>query len=85
MVAVFDPTTGVPSLLGKGLDGRGLGTEAVFGADQREVGVSRAELDQEAFGSVACPVMFARAIVFDDGCRPQRNDRTKIWMDHRRP
>ena len=67
------------------LDVGGIGTEAVFGDDELEMGVILAQLGDEAFGGIALTIIFLRAILFDNGFGHQRNDFTAIRMEKRRP
>lgn len=84
VVACCAPKPVVEAVVLPGLAVRGMGPQAVFGHDAREVRVVVAPLGHEAFGGVACTIMVVGALLVDDGCWHQRHHGPHVRMDHRR-
>ena len=66
MIAVFHTENIVQPVDMQCLDVGCMGTEAVFGHDELEVGMVLTQLGNEAFGGVAFTIIFGRAVLFDD-------------------
>ena len=84
MIAVFHAENIVQTVGMQRLDVGGIGTQTVFGHDELEVGVVLTQLGNEAFGGVAFTIIFARAVLFDDGFWHQGNHGPLVRMDKRR-
>ena len=69
MIAFFDARDIVQTVVVQGLDVGGIGTQAVFGDDELEVGVVLAQLGNKAFGGIAFTIIFGRAILFAQSVR----------------
>jgi hypothetical protein len=80
LIAFFDTHEGMDVMRLPHLDVRGIGTAAVFGDNHVEVRVVLTELGNEAFGRIALAIIFARAVLFDNGLRQQRDDFALLGM-----
>ncbi len=61
----------------------GIGTQAVFGDDEFEVGIVVTQLGYEPFGGHAFASIFARAVLLHDRFRHQGNHGPHVRMDNR--
>jgi hypothetical protein len=83
MIALFDPKDIVQTVGVERLDMRSVGTQAIFGDDELEVGMILAQLGNKALGRVPFTIIFVCAIVLHNRFRHQRNDGSLIRMDNR--
>jgi hypothetical protein len=85
LIAFFDPQARGQIVMWQRLEGRSMGTQAVCGDEEREVGVVLAPFDDQPFGSMAFPSILVRPIVLPDRFRPQGKHGTHGWREDRGP
>jgi hypothetical protein len=85
MITFFDAQDVVDILGLQHLDVRGIGTETIFGDNHLEMRVVLTELGENTFGRGALAIIFAGAVLFDNGLGHQRNDFALIGMNESRP
>jgi len=67
----------------QGLDMWGIRTQTLCGDDALEVGMILAQLGHQAFGGIACAIIFVRAIAVRKRFGPERHDGPLVRMDDR--
>ena len=85
MVAFFNAQNIMHVVVLQHLDMRGVGTQTVFGDDQREVRVVLTQLHDQPLGCLPLTIVFLGAIVFHNGLGHQRNHFPPIGMDEGSP
>ena len=83
MITFFDTQDIVQSVVLQGLNMRGIGTQAVFGDDQLEVGVVLAQFGDQALGGIAFAIILLRSITVHNRLRHERIDSPLVRMDDR--